>query len=97
MDCSNNAHRTPLLGFIGSNAWLDYAFAEVCAVKIESSFYCSPMINIVFATLDCCMTTYTTKIAEEKCRQMMHQTFILSPSDCMFRVQRLVALGVSIC
>ena len=23
------------------------------------------MINIVFATLDCCMTTFTTKIAED--------------------------------
>ena len=25
------------------------------------------MINIVFATLDCCMTTFTTKIAEDIC------------------------------
>ena len=29
------------------------------------------MINIVFATLDCCMTTFTTKIAEEMCTRLM--------------------------
>ena len=66
MDCSNNGNKIPLLGFIGSNAWLDYGFTEVCGANIEIDFfYYSPMINIVFATLDCCMTTLTTKIAED--------------------------------
>ena len=45
--------------FAEAETWRYVAFCLVLDVL--------PMINIVFATLDCCMTTFTTKIAEDIC------------------------------
>ena len=42
----------------------------VCCLRKPFFHEAFPMINIVFATLDCCMTTSTTKIAEDICTKL---------------------------
>ena len=45
------------------------------------------MINIVFATLDCCMTTLTTKIAEDHWCRLEQKFLFISRNQIYFSMQ----------